>query len=223
MTDIEFIAYSYYKKVAVSQIYTKHIDNIEKEVLNNPMNDYVPILIAMKGFYINNIEGKIFFSKESRTERQFLIENVCLYIDDKIKFLNRIPPENPTKNSFKIKGKLNDKEVENYFMQLTDIPIDYPKAEKERVSVLTEAQVKQLLSNRDENICFPTPNFNQHQMRIFIYNFKKLHISKGENKVMDFVRFEIENFEVFSGLLMENEYSNFNKGNVRVNNTPQNK
>ena len=123
-----------------------------------------------------------------------------------------VKKETPT---FIIKGKLSESGIEKYFMQLTDIHSDYPNSKKDKICVLTAPQVKTLLNPRVKKQKFATPNFSQQQLRVFIYQFKNLHKSK-DNTVKDFVKFEIENFEAFAGLREEKEYTNFNKGKVRL-------
>jgi hypothetical protein len=100
-------------------------------------------------------------------------------------------------------------------MQLTNIHSDYPNSKKEKICVLTADQVKAMLNTPVRKQKYATPNFSQQQLRTFIYNFKLLHKSK-DNEVKEFVKFEIENFEVFAGLKEEKEYTNFNKGKVRL-------
>jgi len=147
--------------------------------------------------------------------------NALLVKLESIKQLEGSLPEEVKENvkeiaaGFIIKGKMTDTEIKRYFMQLTNIHADYPNSKKDKICVLTETQVKELLGAKSRKQKYATPNFSQQQMRIFIYRFKALHNSQV-NTVKDFVKFEIENFEVFAGLKEEKEYTNFNKGKVRL-------
>lgn len=180
------------------------------EIFNASKEDtlkYIAIYYALKGLlddYPSTI-NQVFSDAEAF---------ITIWRDKKAKDNPKEESENKT-GTFIISGKMNGTEIERYFMQLIDIHSDYPDSRKDKICVLTTVQVKELLNPQEKKQKYSTPNFSQQQLRVFIYQFKQLHKSK-DNNVMEFVKFEIDNFEAFNGLIEEGEYSNFNKGNVRL-------
>ncbi|MFL5765771.1 MAG: hypothetical protein ACJ77K_17625 [Bacteroidia bacterium] len=163
--------------------------------------------------FIINLKLSAKFTPIRNSISQVVQKRYRSFLEDE---LNSIRIDSQQSNhSFRIAGNMPMDEIERYFMQLTNIHADYPSANKEQLCVLTKDQVVQLLYKNDL-VKYTTPNFSQQQLRIFIYNFKKLHSSVA-NKVADFVQFEIDKFSAFEGLTYKTEYSNFFKGeNARL-------